>query len=193
MGIVKTIKPAAQEDGSQFFLQTKEIIDDFIICKRPDKLKRLVESVVPGSQVHFISDGEWSMHDIVVSLIQKFRPADLYISTYAIRDFPIKQLILAQERREVNTISMVVDSRAHLRSPEGFALARQNANRIVQTAIHAKVTVIKSPSGCVSISSSQNWTQNPKIEAGVISCSDALANFHIDWMTKILNNVEIFK
>ena len=194
MALVSTLKTDNKPDNhSPFFVATDETTGGFVMCKRPDRVQALVDSVAPGKQVHFVSDGEWSMHDIVIALLKKFRPAELFISTYAIRDFPIKQLILAQERGEVSGINLVIDSRAQIRSPEGYNLARMNVNRIAQIAIHAKVTVIKSPIGCVSISSSQNWTQNPKIEAGVITCSEEVAAFHIAWINKILADAQIFE
>lgn len=192
MALVTTVKNK-ETDNSPFFSVTEENCIDFIICKSPDRVKQLVAAVVPGKQIHFVSDGDWSNHDLIITLIQKFHPAELFITTYAIRDFPIKQLILAQERGEIVSIKLLIDSRAQIRSPEAYSLAAMNVNQIAQTSIHAKVTVMRSPVGCVTVVSSQNWTQNPKIEAGVITCSESIAFFHLSWIEKIMSNAEIFK
>lgn len=166
---------------------------DFVVCKRPDKLEALLNALSPGLCVHYVSDGDWSMHDLVMELIKKYQPADVFITTYALREFPMRQLVLAQDRGDINKIFMLLDYRAKARTPEVFHLAAQNVNKIVMTSIHAKVSVIKSPSGCVSIVGSANWTQNPRIEAGVISLDTAIADFHIEWIEKVMNNGEIFE
>ena len=67
-----------------------------------------------------------------------------------------------------------------------------NINKIVMTSIHAKVTVIRSPAGSVTITGSANWTQNPRIEQGVITLDPACADFHISWIKKAMENGELF-
>jgi hypothetical protein len=163
-----------------------------VICKSPDKLKAVIDLVEPGVHVHYVSDGDWSMHDLVVSLLEKYGPAELYTTTYALREFPMRQLILAKERGDVTTIKMLIDYRAKMRTPEVYQLASMNLTDIRLIAIHAKVAVIRSAQACVSIVCSSNWTQNPRIEAGSITMDADVAHFHIDWIEKTLQNAEIF-
>jgi len=166
---------------------------DMVICRNPDKLKLLVEAIKTSEHVHFISDGDWSMHDLVMQLLTIYKPAQLYITTYAIREFPIRQLILAQERGEITNVKMLLDYRAKVRTPEVFHLASMNINSIFLTSIHAKVTVIKSDVGCVTIVASANWTQNPRIEAGLVSTNKDVAEFHINWIEKVMTDATIFE
>lgn len=180
------------EDSSAFFHVSKET-SDFVVCKSPQKLKILLTALQPGLQVHFVSDGDWSIHDLTMELIKKYKPVELFITTYAIREFPVRQLVLAQERKEISSLKMLLDVRAKMRTPEVFQLANMNANQIYLTSIHAKVTVIRSDTRCVSIVGSQNWTQNPRIEAGVISLDPAVADFHINWIQNVMDKSEIFE
>lgn len=189
MALVKTGEIISADDH---LLHDEPELSHHVICKSPDKLLRLINSLKPGRLSHYVSDGDWSMHDLVTELLKKYQPAELYITTYAIREFPIRQLILAQDRKEITAINLLMDYRAKVRTPEVFHMANFNANRIGLTSIHAKVTVIKSPKGSVTIISSSNWTQNPRIEAGVITLDESSAQFHIDWITKKLDNGEIF-
>ena len=180
-------------DDETEFLYASDEGADFVICKRPDKLKRLIDSLQASRSVHYISDGDWSMHDLVMQLLQQYQPADVYITTYAIREFPVRQLILAQSRKEIKSIKMLLDYRARARTPEVFEMASMNVNKIGLTSLHAKVTVIDSPAGAVTIVGSANWTQNPRIEAGVITLDPSAAAFHIEWINKVLNEAEIFE
>ena len=129
---------------------------------------------------------------MIMELLKRYNPADLYISTYALRELSIRQIILAQDRKELLSVNMLLDYRAQVRIPEVFQLARMNMNKIHLTKIHAKVFILKSDKGCVSIVTSANLTSNPRIECGVVSMNNDLADFHINWMQKIMDNAEIF-
>lgn len=191
MGFIEHKKIATQSDND--FLHLATLPDDFVICKNPEKLQILLNKITPGKSFHYVSDGDWSMHDLVMELLKKYTNAELYITTYALREFPVRQLILAQEKGDIKSIKMLLDYRAKTRTPEVFQLASMNVGAIFLTSIHAKVTVIKSPAGYISIVGSANWTQNPRVECGVISLNKELAEFHINWIEKIMCNAEIFE
>lgn len=191
MALVTINTDESREDDSSFFFEEEDNWQG-VICKSPDKLQRLIAALQPGKLVHYISDGDWSTHDLVMSLLQTYKPAELFISTYALRELPVRQLILAQQRKEVTGINMLLDYRAKARTPEVFQLASMNVNSIVLTSIHAKVTVIKSEAGTVTISGSANWTHNPRIEQGTISLDKGCGEFHISWMKKVMENGELF-
>ena len=191
MALVET-KKIVQSPSSNEHLHSSFEDEDFAICKSPEKLRYLLQKISPDCCTHFISDGDWSMHDLTLELVKNLKPAEIFITTYAIRELPIRQLILAQERNEISSVSMLLDYRAKTRTPEVFHLASQNVNKIFLTSIHAKVTVIRSAGGCVTIVGSSNWTQNPRIEAGIITMKKEVANFHIEWIKKVMADAEIF-
>lgn len=167
--------------------------ESFVICKSPGKLKLLLQEIKPGCSVHYVSRGDWSMHDLVMQLLKKYQPAELFISTYALRETPVRQLVMALERKEISSIKMLLDYRAKVRTPQVYELAQMNMNQIYLTSVHAKVCVIKSAAGSIAIVGSANWTTNPKIECGVVTMNDQVAEFHINWMENIMSNAEIFK
>ena len=165
----------------------------FVICKSPGKLKYLLDAIEPGTSVHYVSKGDWSMHDLVMQLLKTMGPSEIYFTTYALRETPVRQLVMGMNSGAITKIKMLVDTRAKIRTPEVFELAKMNFCEIAQINIHAKVCVVKSAKGSVCITGSANWTANPKIEAGVVSMNDELANFHIDWINKLIQNADIFK
>jgi hypothetical protein len=190
MGFVKTVTTDEVTDDGLIFSSDQEA--EFVICKNPDKLKRLLSCLQEGKHVHYVSDGDWSTNDLVMELLKLYKPAELFITTYALRELPVRQIILAQERKEILSVHMLIDYRAKARTPEVFQLAEMNINRIYLTNIHAKVTVLRSEAGCVTIVGSANWTQNPRIECGIISLNRSVADFHIGWIEKVMSNGEIF-
>lgn len=192
MAFVKTIeekKDLAEND----FLHASGQPEDFVICKNPDKLAALLSKLNKEKQLHYVSDGDWSTHDLIMQLLKQLKPAELFLTTYAIREFSIRQLVLAIERKELISINMIADYRAKMRTPEVYQLASQNMNKICLHSIHAKVTVLRSPHGSATIVGSSNLTSNPRIEAGVITLDPEVAKFHMNWITKIMENAEIFE
>lgn len=190
MAIIKT--NAIVEDDEFEQLNDEEESVDFVICKRPDKLKKLIAAIVPGKQVHFVSNGDFSQYDLVVELLNIFHPAAVYITTYALREYATKQLINAIERKQIISMNVLLETRIKKRD-DVYELAKANFTKVGLTSLHAKVTVIKSAKGCVTICGSANWTKNARIENGVISMSEAVADFHINWINKVMGNAEIFK
>lgn len=192
MAFVKTCNIKSDIDADTF-LHASGDTGDFVICKSPDKLQALLSALQKETHVHYVSDGDWSTHDLIMQLLQEYKPAELFLTTYAIREFSIRQLIMAMDRKELIAINLLLDYRARVRTPEVYQLASMNMNKICEASVHAKVTVLRSCIGCVTIVGSSNLTSNPRIEAGVISLDDHVANFHINWIQKVMDNAEIFK
>ncbi len=178
------------DDQDELF--TDDEAEDFVICKNPQKMQMLLDAIESGKSVHYLSKGDWSMHDLISQLLKKYNPAELFITTYALREFAVRQIILAQDAGQLSAVNMVLDYRAKIRTPEVFQLASQNMNNICLFGIHAKVTVLRSDKGCITIVGSANWTSNPRVECGVVSTNRSLAEFHINWIKKIMENAEVF-
>lgn len=191
MALFKTKELVTQPDIASEFSENDDALD-FVICKNPDKLKRLIGTIETRKTVHFVSDGDWSMHDLVIELLKKYNPADVYITTYALREHSVRQLLLAQQSGHIKSVCMILDYRAKVRTPEVFQLASMNFNKIHLFGIHAKVTVISSEVGEISIIGSANWTSNPRVECGIITMDTKAATFHKSWISKICEHAEIF-
>ncbi|HRN79980.1 MAG TPA: hypothetical protein PKY29_04475 [Ferruginibacter sp.] len=173
---------------------TVQVNEHTVVCKAPEKLKVLIDALQPNCCTHYVSDGYWSMHDLVMSLLKKYnQPADLYITTYAIREYAVRQLLFAAESGLLKKINLLVDYRAKVRTPEVFQLIENVMSEVFLTRVHAKVCVIKLPDLIISIVGSSNWTTNPKIEAGTISLNKEVGEFNIKWITEIMQDAEPFK
>ncbi|WP_347268971.1 hypothetical protein [Paracoccus sp. (in: a-proteobacteria)] len=175
------------------FIHQSRLQDDFVVCKSPGKLLLLIEKLNEIKNIHFVSNGDWSMHDLVIELIKKYGPADLYFTTYALREFAVRQIINAIELKQIKSVTLILDYKAKSRTPEVYQLASMNFSKIFLASIHAKVAVLKCANHFISIIGSANWTNNPRIEAGVISMEKPTMDFHIDWINKTIEHAEIFE
>ncbi len=186
----KSIAPMETEDPE--LLYSLDEHEDFVICKSPGKLKSLLYRIAENKSVHYWSDGDWSMHDMIMELLKRHKPAELFISTYALRELAVRQIIMAQDRGEIASVHMLLDYRAPVRIPEVVQLASMNVNKIGMAKVHAKVFILRGPTASISIITSANLTSNPRIECGVVSTNRDLADFHISTMQKLIDNAEIF-
>jgi hypothetical protein len=192
MALVKTPELSTKPElGLKPFIAVSEA-STTALCKSPEKLKEVLQALQAGLSVHYVSEGDWSMNDMVLEILKLTGPAELHFTTYAISELPIRQLILAQESGDLTSVHMLIDYRAKVRTPEVFQLASMNVNKFFLTSIHAKVTVIRNAGHCITIVSSANWTKNPRIEAGVITLDRSAGDFHIEWIEKSMSNAEIF-
>ena len=165
-----------------------------IVAKRKDKLVEIVDALFSGTDdIYFLSEGDWNLFDFFNLVLHRISvPADLYLCTYAIYEFPIRQILLAQEAGQLSSVHMIIDSRARIRNASTLALAQNICNKISLKACHAKVMVLRYGNEYVSLIGSQNWTKNPRIETGMCTRQSIIGQFHIDWMEKVLEGCDAF-
>jgi hypothetical protein len=191
MAIIETTARAIVPPAGDHLFDTEDA--DFVLCKGPEKLKMLLDRLQPGKTTFYMSDGDFSMQDLVMELLKKYKPADLYLSTYSLRELAVRKLILAIDRKEISSLKMLLDYRAPVRTAQVYEMAKMNFAKVYLISIHAKITVIKSAAGCVTIVGSQNWTVNPKIESGAVSLNEELAAFYINYLEQIMSDAKIFE
>lgn len=168
-----------------------QIGQEIILAKRPDKLQLVVDSILSNNCIHYVTDGSFSNHDLLIKLIPYFSPCELYITTYAITETPARILCDLSAENKISKLYILGDKRIRDRYPAVDQLIRANA--VVKTTnIHAKVCVFKSEFKTLTIIGSSNWTTNPMIECAVADTSEDTANFHIQWINNKMNDADIF-
>jgi hypothetical protein len=161
-------------------------IPEFNSLGKPNSiLEEVIKQVGPGASIHYMTSGKWSTHDLVAQLLLITGPADLYFSTFSLSEFVVRQLYELIERKMVRSIHALLDNRVKVGS---LQFATNIFTTIGRAHCHAKVTVLKNERWGIAIVGSANYTNNPRIEAGVISADMAAADFHINWINNELND-----
>jgi len=161
--------------------------------KRFDRCENVIGKLEMGESLHFVSAGEWSMHDVLFHLLNQTGPADVWAASWSITEDPCRQLIRAMDQERIRNLHLLFDWRVKIRCPESAALAKHNATSCYLTSTHAKATVIINDDWQIAIVGSANYTNNPRIEAGVITCQQDLAEFHRDWIMKTIEKSDPFE
>jgi len=126
-----------------------------------------LKKIIPGHDIHFWSFGNFNMMRLVFWIVEQTGPADVIMSTYSISPKTIQGVLTRRERGQIRNIRFIVDNRVRSLSPKPFDMLVKNFDyRCI--SIHAKVACISNDNWKITIVSSQNATDNPKMERGTI-------------------------
>ena len=163
-----------------------------VLSKQADDLKKIIGDVKMGQNIHFASIREWSAHGLLAHLLKQTGPAALYFSTWSISEDSLRSLVNKKNAGEIQKISAVFDWNVKNQRPEAYQYAKKNIPDLILSTCHAKSTVIQNKTWSIAIIGSANYTANPRIETGVITCEKIVADFHKDWILKELTGENPF-
>jgi hypothetical protein len=166
--------------------------EEYLIFKSVDTLKEKLPIIKSDTSYHFASGGVWSTHELLFHLLSFTGPAKVFIATWSITEEPSRMLVHGLNSGLITELNGIFDIRVKQRAPETYAFAKHNFCNARLTVCHAKVTVIKNDLFNISIVGSSNYTNNPRIEAGVISTHKITADFHENWIMAELRNAHPF-
>lgn len=166
--------------------------ETFLIFKANDTLEDKLPAIGQNLSYHFASGGLWSTHELLFHLLQFTGPAKIAIATWSITEEPARMLVNGLNIGIIKEMVGIFDMRCKQRAPETYAFAKHNFCKARLTICHAKVTVIYNDDWHISIVGSSNYTNNPRIEAGVISTHKKTALAHLGWITAELENAHPF-
>jgi hypothetical protein len=155
-------------------------------------LSNLFDELTPNKHIDFCTAGELSIHQFIQYALTVTGPADVYISSWAIKEDPARVLLFLKETGKIKKLFGVFDYRIKTLDAKHFHLIEKSFNQYALTKCHAKVVVIESETLCLVIVSSANLSNNPRIECGFISTIDKTVQFHKAWMTEVLNGKTVY-
>jgi hypothetical protein len=171
-------------------------VSDKLIARKikvKDTLNDLIGKIEKGTSIHYASVSEWSQHELLRHLLNQTGPAKVWIATWSMSEPGATQVLQLCNEGMITQISCVFDWRIKIRCVVAHQIAKFNFAQIHLTTCHAKVTVIETDNFNISIVTSANYTNNPRIEAGVITESKEIADFHKAWIIETLNNSKPFE
>ena len=163
-----------------------------MLCSSGEALEKLFP-VLPTGSIHFVSANDWSICELLLHFLNLTGPADVYFTTWSLKEFGVRQLLSAMDSGAIRTLHALLDSRVKSRNPDVYFLAERNFATVRLAECHAKVCVIRSEKYSISIVGSANFTNNPRIEAGVVCSYPPVAEFHCKWITDVIQNAHPFR
>jgi len=164
----------------------------FIKCRATDLLLRLIGVITPGKFIEFFTAGEFSMHQLLQHLLTITGPADVYISTWTLKEEPARLLYLLKKEGKIKRLYCVFDYRIRTLDAKHFDFIEKIIDGYALTKCHAKVMAIDGELCGISVISSANMSNNPRIEAGVISCNKESMEFHKGWIMDVVKGKKVY-
>lgn len=152
-------------------------------------LQDLLALIRDNTCVHWVSDGDWSTHELLHSILQLAGPADVYLSSYAFSEYPARLIADLKERKVIKNLYCIIDSRLDVRSASALTIIRNVATRCELLNTHAKVTVIENDEYSIAIVGSANYTTNKRYESGIVVTEKKIVDFHKQWLIKAMDKI----
>lgn len=163
-----------------------------VACKASHLIENLFKEIKPGNFIEFCTAGEFSMHQLLQYLLTISGPANVYLSTWTIKEEPARVLHALKKSGKIKNLYCVLDYRIRTQDAKHFHFIESILTGYVLTKCHAKVIAIEGVRANMAVVSSANMSNNPRIEAGYIACNSMSMNFHKDWIMKSINGKKIY-
>ena len=146
-------------------------------------LTRSIGQLENGREHHFYSWGNFNLVRLISYLIKQTGPAHVFMTSYSFSQKSIEQLQHKIGKGEILSFRVILDNRVRVMSPKPFQMIASSFDyRCI--SVHAKVALIWNYHWKISIVTSQNATDNPKLERGTIFTDPEVFNFDL----KVLEN-----
>jgi hypothetical protein len=154
-------------------LQPAEFISDM------DKsLTAAIGLLNPKVNTHYYSFGNFNLVRLIMYLIKQTGPVHLFMTSYSFSNKSIQQLQNHIENDKIISFKLILDNRVRSISPKPFQIIASCFNYRC-TSVHAKIALLWNDKWKLSIVTSQNATDNPKMERGIIFTDPTVFEFDL--------------
>lgn len=122
----------------------------------------------PDSTIPYVSDADFSTHELIEHLLEQTGPAKVRISSFSITETAIRSFLRLQESGLITSLTCLFDLSVKRYRVGLLFFASNVINEIGMTNIHAKLAFIENETWKVVVITSANLNINDKKEAGVI-------------------------
>lgn len=159
-------------------LQFDENLNSKLVSERDIPLTKAIGLIEMGTNVHYYSFGNFNLVRLIVYLLKQTGPAHVFMSSYSFSTKSINQLHNLLEKQNILSFKVLLDNRVRSISPKPFQLISTMFNYRC-TSVHAKTALIYNDNFQISIVTSQNATDNPKMERGIIFTDPLVFQFDL--------------
>jgi len=134
--------------------------------------------------VHFLSDGRFSLQDVILFFLSKETLSDVTISSLSISEVAARNFLLAKRKLLIENLSLVLNVQKKHLSTKGISILRSFAS-MKFVHIHAKLGLIKNEMDTITILTSSNLTRNENRECGVIFFDKPTFDYYSNFLQNV--------
>ena len=149
------------------------------IADKDMNLSKAIGQLIAGKDTHYYSWGNFNLVRLIIYLIRQTGPVHCLMTSYSFSQTSIEQLQNRIEKKDLLSFRVIIDNRVKTMSPKPFQMLMQSFDYRC-TSVHAKVAVLWNDKWKLSIVTSQNATDNPKLERGTIFTDPSVFDFDLN-------------
>ncbi|MCX6231125.1 MAG: hypothetical protein NTZ33_06235 [Bacteroidetes bacterium] len=147
-----------------------------VIADKEISLTKAIGRLEQGVNTHYYSYGNFNLVRLIVYLLKQLGPSHVFLSSYSFSTKSIHQINHLLDKKQILSFKVLLDNRVRSISPKPFQMIATSFDyRCI--AVHAKIALIYNDNWHLSIVTSQNATDNPKLERGIIFTDQAIFDF----------------
>lgn len=181
-----------EKERKGFVFSENEGENETLIIPRKQSLIDAFGTLEKNKNYHFATAGRWSQYEVLNFILAQTGPADVYLTTWKINDLSANNIFNLIKAGVILNLFTVLEKRIPITSPTAKDTIVTNATNHLIADNHSKVIVVINDEWKVSVNGSANMTINPRIEAGVLSTVESVADFHKKWILNEINNGDTF-
>ena len=148
------------------------------IADKDQSLSKAIGQLIAGKDTHYYSWGNFNLVRLIIYLIRQTGPVHCLMTSYSFSQTSIEQLQNRIEKKDLLSFRVIIDNRVKTMSPKPFQMLMQSFEYRC-TSVHAKVALLWNDKWKLSIVTSQNATDNPKLERGTIFTDYSVFDFDL--------------
>lgn len=150
-----------------------------------------IGTIEHGTDTFILTFGQFSLGDALVALIDQAGPSTVDLCTWTAADADLTRTAALLESAAIARFRLIVDRSFETRQPEYFATMRQLFGPDCIRAIrgHAKFMVVRSDTHNLTVRTSMNLNENPRLENIEISEGKPFADFMTGVVDQIFDEV----
>ena len=156
-----------------------EPVEVVFVADSDKSLTKAIGQLQNGLTTHFYSWGNFNLVRLMMYILKQTGPAHAFMTSYSFSQKSIEQLKNRMDKNELLSFRVIIDNRVKSMSPLPFQMLKSCFDYRC-TSIHAKIALIWNENWHISIVTSQNATDNPKLERGTIFTDTAVFNFDLN-------------
>lgn len=150
-----------------------------LIADSEKALTKAIGQLQNGHDHHYYSWGNFNLVRLIAYLIKQTGPVNLLMTSYSFSKKSIEQLQNHIDKGLILSFRVILDNRVRVMSPKPFQIIMNSFNyRCI--SVHAKVALLWNDQWKITIVTSQNATDNPKLERGTIFTDEQIFNFDLN-------------
>jgi hypothetical protein len=167
-----------RQDPISLVTELNEVDTSVFVAEIDKSLTKAIGQLQNGKTTHFYSWGNFNLVRLMMYILKQTGPAHAFMTSYSFSQKSIEQLNLKLSQKQLLSFRVIVDNRVKTMSPIPFQML-MNSFDYRCTSIHAKIALIWNEDWKITILTSQNATDNPKMERGTIFTDASVFDFDL--------------